>query len=80
MDGEETVRTRFDFKTLHESIAANCGYGLRLDLNFLIIRLDLGMKLYDPSQAEPNRWYPFGYTKDNLGNAFTLHFGVGYPF
>lgn len=80
VDGEETVRTRFDFKTLHESIAANCGYGLRLDLNFLIIRLDLGMKLYDPSQAEPNRWYPFGYTKDNLGNAFTLHFGVGYPF
>ena len=79
-DGDEEVRTRFDFKSLPESIAANWGYGFRLDLNFLIIRLDFGVKLYDPSQPADNRWYPFGLSEDNLDEAVTLHFGVGYPF
>ncbi|MBP5218395.1 MAG: BamA/TamA family outer membrane protein [Bacteroidales bacterium] len=79
-DGDEAVKTRFDFKSLSQSIAANWGYGLRLDLNFLIIRLDMGVKLYDPSMPAENRWYPFGYSDDDLDNALTLHFGVGYPF
>ena len=79
-EGDEEVRTRFDFKSLPESIAANWGYGFRLDLNFLIIRLDFGVKLYDPSQPADNRWYPFGLSEDNLDEAVTLHFGVGYPF
>ncbi|MGM9749023.1 MAG: BamA/TamA family outer membrane protein [Candidatus Cryptobacteroides sp.] len=66
----------FTFKNFGKSIAANWGIGLRVDLNFLLLRLDLGLKVHDPSRT--NSWVPAlqWFKKDN----FALHFGVGYPF
>lgn len=62
--------------TLKDSIAADWGYGLRINLDFLILRLDLGHKVYEPSRDV--KWVPFSewYGK----NGFAVHFGVGYPF
>lgn len=60
-----------------ETLAADWGLGLRMDLSFMILRLDLGVKLLDPSRGSerwigPSRW---------IGNdSCALHFGVGYPF
>lgn len=52
------------------------GAGLRWDLNFFVIRLDLAMPLKDPSFEEGNRWQidkkPWRKTVAN--------FGIGYPF
>ena len=66
----------FAWNRLGESIAMNWGAGLRLDFNFLILRLDLGMKIHDPARAQkwvnPTQWL----MRDN----YALHFGVGYPF
>jgi len=63
--------SRFNFAT----IAAAWGYGIRLDLSFIVLRVDLGMRIYDPCATEkwvkPKNWY-----KDN----YAIHFGVGYPF
>ncbi|MGN1210588.1 MAG: BamA/TamA family outer membrane protein [Candidatus Cryptobacteroides sp.] len=66
----------FNFKDFGKSIAANWGVGLRVDLNFLLLRLDLGLKVHDPSKTES--WIPAlqWFRKDN----FSIHFGVGYPF
>ena len=66
----------FRWNRFGESIAANWGVGVRLDLGFLLLRVDMGMKLHDPSRVQkwvsPGKWLK----KDN----YALHFGVGYPF
>ncbi len=66
----------FRWNTLAESIAANWGVGVRLNFGFLLLRVDMGMKIHDPSRVEkwvnPGQWLK----RDN----FALHFGVGYPF
>jgi hypothetical protein len=44
-------------------------------LDFVLLRLDLGMKIYDPAA---NSWYgPRSWLKK--GN-YGVQFGVGYPF
>ena len=66
-----------DLKNLAASLAADWGIGLRVDLNFLILRLDMGMKVYDPS-LDTARWRsPSQWLKKD---GYSLHFGVGYPF
>ncbi|MDE5956493.1 MAG: BamA/TamA family outer membrane protein, partial [Bacteroidales bacterium] len=66
----------FSFKTMGESIAANWGVGLRLNFDFLLIRVDMGMKVHDPAREHkwigPGQWFK----KDG----YAIHFGVGYPF
>ena len=76
-DGDDGYHTHFDLKNLAGSLAANWGLGIRVDLNFLILRLDMGMKVYDPS-LDTARWRsPSQWLKKD---GYTLHFGVGYPF
>lgn len=76
-DGDDGSHTHFDLKNLAASLAADWGLGLRVDLNFLILRLDMGMKVYDPS-LDTARWRsPSQWLKKD---GYTLHFGVGYPF
>lgn len=56
--------------------AADYGLGLRLNMNILLIRLDLGVRLRDPSAAQ--KWLdPLTAFKSG---GVALHFGVGYPF
>lgn len=66
----------FSAKTFGKSIAANWGVGLRLDFDFLLLRLDLGMKVHDPARENswlgPGQWF--------RRNGCAVHFGVGYPF
>ena len=54
----------------------NWGVGLRLDLNFLLLRVDMGMKLHDPARDQswlrPGDWL--------RRDGYAIHFGVGYPF
>ena len=76
-DGTESGKeSMLRASTLVESIAANWGVGLRLDFSFLILRLDLGLKVHDPARAQkwvgPDQWFK--------RNGYALHFGVGYPF
>ena len=69
---------KFSFKTFPQSIAADWGLGLRLDLNFILVRLDFGMKMHDPSRPEGERWIqPQRWFKSEN---CSFHFGVGYPF
>lgn len=71
--GRESI---FRWDTFGESIAANWGMGLRLDFGFLLLRVDMGMKVHDPSREKkwisPEKWI--------RRNNYALHFGVGYPF
>ena len=59
-------------------IAAGTGAGLRLDVNFFLLRFDLGLKLHDPMQAEGHR---FVLLNRNGGfNKSVFNIAIGYPF
>ena len=59
------------------SLAADWGLGARVDLSFLVLRIDMGIKLYDPCE-DSKGW--LGPSDWRGKDAFALHFGVGYPF
>lgn len=66
---------RFRFNDFYKSLAFNWGFGARLNLDFVIIRLDLGMIAYEPIGQ---KWIkPFNWFKKDT---YSLQFGVGYPF
>lgn len=67
----------FRWDRFYKELAVSYGVGLRLDLNFLILRLDGGMKAHNPALPEGERWTLF---KPNLKRDFALHFAIGYPF
>lgn len=58
-----------------KGIALNTGVGLRLDIQFVVIRFDLGIKLHDPVTST---WHSADLWFKKGGYAF--QFGIGYPF
>jgi outer membrane protein assembly factor BamA len=75
-DTDENKLAKFRLNTFGESIAANWGAGLRLDFGFLLLRLDMGLRIHDPARQHkwvgPDQWFK--------SEGYALHFGVGYPF
>ena len=63
-------------KDLWNDVAVGTGLGLRYDLEFLVLRLDLGVALHLPYDTGKGGWYNVPRFKDGLG----LHLAVGYPF
>ena len=60
------------------SLAADWGLGVRVNLDFLLLRLDAGFRLRDPARAAGDMWVgPRAWFKEG---AMAVHFGVGYPF
>lgn len=66
----------FKFNRFYKEIAIGPGIGLRLKLPFLVLRLDIGLKLYDPSQPLGARLFPPGTWKELIN----FNIGLGYPF
>lgn len=64
--------------SIHRQIAVAYGLGLRLNLNYFILRFDGGMKAIDPSQPTGRLHYPVLHP--NFSRDFALHFAVGLPF
>ena len=48
-----------------------------MNLDFILLRLDAGFRLYDPVREEGDRWVR---PRDWLHGSAAIHFGVGYPF
>ncbi len=78
LNGDDLGDGAFRWDTLGDSIAADWGLGLRLDLNFLLLRIDLGMKLHDPVREGAYKWV--GPRQWFNRDSYAVHFGVGYPF
>lgn len=69
----------FAFDTFYKQIGVSYGAGIRLDLNFLVLRLDFGMQMVNPAyDSSSPEHYPFIHHVDYRDYAF--HFAVGYPF
>lgn len=67
---------QFTLSHLGKQIALGTGVGLRYDLTFLVIRLDLGIGIHAPYETSRKGYYNIPKFKDGLG----LHLAVGYPF
>lgn len=57
-------------------IALGTGAGIRYDLDFLVLRLDVGIALHAPYDTSRSGFYNIERFKDGLG----IHFAIGYPF
>ena len=68
---------QFKLNSFYNQIAGSIGAGIRLALDYFLIRVDAGMKVYDPSSALTDHWRIRSI--DNWDD-FALHFAVGYPF
>lgn len=68
----------FKVNEFYKQIAVGSGFGVRFDFTYFLFRLDLGMKMRDPSLPEGKRIIPGNYpiTTDH----FNLSFAIGYPF
>lgn len=69
----------FKFNKFYKQIAIDAGVGLRLDLKFLVVRLDLARALRNPYQNANGHYWRFEYG-ENYENSWRLVAGIGYPF
>lgn len=82
-------------KDWYKHLAVSGGFGLRIDLDFFIVRLDLGIPLSNPALPKGSQWIfqsrdafnqeiqnTPGLDLSKVPLPFTpvLHFGIGYPF
>ncbi len=78
LNDEGTAEGQFKFNRFYKQIAFGYGIGLRLNFDFFVVRLDWGLKAYDPARASGEQWrFVPGW---NIRNDTALHFAVGYPF
>ena len=69
---------QFEFNKFYKQIAVAYGLGLRLDLDFFVLRFDGGMKAINPVYEKKKDRYPIIHPK--FSRDFAFHFAVGYPF
>ena len=85
--------SEFNLSRFVDEIAIGTGFGIRLDLNFFLIRLDIAFPLKNPSLTKGERWFfqpkrEYNNYKNTLSNPdklpglYTpqLNIGIGYPF
>ena len=73
----------FNLTRFYKEIAVGTGLGLRLNFTFLVIRFDLGLKVYDPVFPEGDRLVVKNWSFKSVvdKNEYGLiNLGIGYPF
>ncbi len=95
--GEDQVEvangnSKFRINEFYKEIAVGTGFGLRFDFTFLILRLDVGIKVFDPARDENDRfvldevrfWRPYatksGDGYDRYREPVIYNVGIGYSF
>ena len=74
----EQVGGNFDINNIYREIALGYGIGIRFDFSYFLLRLDWGIKAYDPSKIGSDAWR---FSSNwNIMKDTALHFAVGYPF
>lgn len=76
-DYEDQPGGGFKLNNFLRDIAFSYGLGLRMDLNFFVLRFDAGMKAINPAY-EGQDHYPIIHP--NFSRDFAFHFAVGLPF
>ncbi len=70
---------QFQLNTFYRQIAVGSGFGVRFDFTFLILRLDIATKIYDPTAPTPaEKWALRNF--NSSANPVSFNLGIGYPF
>jgi outer membrane protein assembly factor BamA len=85
--------SQFKIDQFYKEIAVGTGFGLRFDFTFLILRFDVGMKVYDPAREENDRFVldkvrffkPYATQREdgtytNFREPVIYNVGIGYSF
>lgn len=76
---EEQPGGMFRFNEFYKQFGVSCGAGIRLDLNFLVFRVDYGKQIINPAYEKSSpEYFPIANSVDYRDYAF--HFAIGYPF
>lgn len=68
--------SKIRLKRLPKDLALGTGFGLRYDLEFLVLRVDWGFALHAPYKTSHNGYFNMRKFKEIQ----TINFAVGYPF
>ena len=68
------VAEAFKWTRFYKEFAVGTGVGIRLNFNVLVLLLDIGFKIYDPSAPVGSRFFSYTMSKP------TFNIGLGYPF
>jgi hypothetical protein len=76
--------SEFKWDQFYREFGVGTGFGFRFDFTFLILRFDVGIKVYDPARDEGDRlvlsrakfFRPFGVDKEPV----IYNVGIGFPF
>lgn len=73
---------QFKWNSFLGQLALGTGFGIRFNLPFLVLRFDLGIRLYDPARNRGERWVigEFNPLKPFRKGLTLLNIGIGYPF
>ena len=77
------VLSEFNPTRFYKEIALGTGLGLRFNFTFILVRFDLGMKVYDPALPEEDRLVVSNWSVRNFLSKKEyglLNIGIGYPF
>jgi len=66
----------FKFNKFLSQMGVGSGFGLRVNVAYITLRVDLAYKMYDPNRPEGDRWR----VKDFQPFKPTLNIAFGYPF
>ncbi|WP_426059232.1 BamA/TamA family outer membrane protein [Hymenobacter sp. B1770] len=69
---------QFQANSFYKQIAVGSGMGVRFDFTFLILRLDVATKVYDPTAPDGQKWALRNF--DTSANPIAFNLGIGYPF
>lgn len=68
---------QFKFNEFYKQIAVAYGFGVRLNLDYFIMRVDLGIKAINPAYESQKEHFPF---VNPQWKNMSVHFAVGMPF
>ena len=63
-------------KNFFDELAVGTGFGLRFDMDMLVVRADLGIGIHAPYDTGKSGYFNIPRFKDGLA----FHLAIGYPF
>ena len=75
-EGEPT-ETGFVAQPFYKQVAINTGAGLRWDIGYVLLRMDIGVKLRNPYKID-GTYFPSSFAED--GGRISYAIGLNYPF
>jgi outer membrane protein assembly factor BamA len=68
---------KFNFNTFLDQIAIGAGLGLRIDIQYFVIRLDVGVPMRKPYKVNNSNWIS---KNPGFWGDYIISFAIGYPF